>query len=144
MPLLDSLKARSMLLSVVQTLYAERHSPVPGALVKARMIREADQEGLSFSERALGFKNFVDFVRSTPAVGLQIRPGSDMLLAPSTASETLSAYAQPLPRLRRDFWRAFIEFPVPNTMRLYDEMEDKIFYVSANSGRKGVPIEPIS
>jgi len=144
MPTLDLERSRALLLQVVQALYGERHSPVPGALVKAQMIREASQQGAIFSERDLGFKNFIDFVRSVPGIGVQIRIGSDMLLAPSSAPETLSAYAHPLPRLRRDFWRAFIEFPVPNTVRLYDPVEDKIVYAEANTERKGVVIEPIS
>jgi hypothetical protein len=75
---------------------------------------------------------------------MQIRVGSDMLLAPATAEEVLSAYAQPLPRLRRDFWRAFIEFAVPGTVRLYDPEEDKIFYESVPASRQGIPIDPIS
>jgi len=144
MPTLDLQQSRNLLAQVVQTLYAERHSPVPGALVKAQMIREASPQGASFSERELGFRSFVDFVRATPGIGLRIRIGSDMLLAPSSAAEILSAYAHPLPRLRRDFWRAFIEFPVPDTVRLYDEAEDKILYEDAATQRPGIPIEPVS
>lgn len=143
MPTLDLEQSRGLLLKVVQDLYAERHGPAPGALVKAQMIREAILQGASFSERELGFKSFVDFVRAAPGVGLQIRIGSDMLLTPSSATKILSAYACALPRLRRDFWRAFIEFPVPNTVRLYDEAEDKILYEDAATQRKGVLIEPV-
>jgi hypothetical protein len=143
MPVLDLEQSRNLLVEVVQALYNERHSPVPGALVKARIIDEANQRGASFSERELGFKSFVDFVRETPGIAIQIRIGSDMILAPSSATETLSAFARPLPRLRRDFWRAFIEFPVPNTMRLYDETEDKVVYEAAPTQRKGTLIEPI-
>lgn len=121
MPTLSLEDSRRLLVHVVEALYAERHSPVPGALVKARITREADEQGGIFSERDLGFRSFVDFVKTTPGIGLQIRVGSDMLLAPSNATETLAAYAHPLPRLRRDFWRAFIEFPSPtqyvSTMR---------------------------
>lgn len=137
MPLLDLERSRRLLVQVVQSLYAERHSPVPGALVKAQIVREANQLGESFSERELGFKGFVDFVKTSPEIGLQIRIGSDMLLAPSSATETLAAYAHPPSRLRRDFWRAFIEFPVLNTVRLYDETEDKILYENAATDRKG-------
>jgi hypothetical protein len=144
MSTLDLDHSRSLLVRVVQTLYDARHGPVPGALVKAQIIREAEQQGVSFSERELGFRSFIEFVKTTPGIGFQVRVGSDMLLAPSTATETLSAYAHPLPRLRRDFWRAFIEFPVPNTVRLYDEAEDKIFYEYTSTQRKGIPVEPIS
>ena len=144
MPSLDLDESRSLLVQVVQALYSERHSPVPGALVKAQIIDKANQQSASFSERELGFSSFVEFVKTTPEIGIQFRIGSDMLLAPASATETLSAYARPLPRLRRDFWRAFIEFPVPNTVRLYDEAEDKILYEETATQRKGILIEPVS
>ena len=143
MPTLDLEHARSLLVQVVQVLYAKRHSPVPGSLVKAQIIRQANEQGQTFSERELDFRSFVDFVKATPGISLQIRIGSDMLLAPSSAAATLSAYAHPLPRLRRDFWRAFIEFPVPGTVRLYDESEDRILHEDAATERKGVPLEPV-
>src|SRR5260370_37975205 len=66
-----------------------------------------------------------------------------MLLAPATAGEILSAYARALSRLRRDFWRAFIEFPIPSTVRLYDSTEDKIFNESVPTTRRGIVIEPV-
>jgi hypothetical protein len=144
MPSLDLDQSRSLLVQVVQALYSERHSPVPGALVKAQIIDKATQQNVSFSERELGFNSFAEFVKTIPEIGIQFRVGSDMLLAPASAPETLSAYAKPLPRLRRDFWRAFIEFPVPNTLRLYDEAEDKILYEEVGTQRKGILIEPIS
>jgi hypothetical protein len=144
MPMLDLNQSRNLLVQVVQALYSERHSPVPGALVKAQIIDKAKQQSTSFSERELGFSSFVEFVKTIPEIGIQIRIGSDMLLAPSGATETLSAYARPLPRLRRDFWRAFIEFPVPSTVRLYDEAEDKILYEDTTTQRKGILIEPVS
>jgi len=136
--------SRSLLVQVVQALYAERHSPIPGAVLKAKILQEANRQGASFSERELGFKSFVDFVTATAGISVQLRVGSDMLLAPSSATEILSAYAHPLPRLRRDFWRAFIEFPIPNTVRLYDEAEDKILYEDAATQRTGTLIEPVS
>lgn len=143
MPVLDHAGARDLLLRVVQTFYAERNSPLPGAFVKMQMLAEAQRDGLVFSERELGFKRFVEFVRTIPEIAIQGRSGSDILLAPATATELLAAYASPLPRLRRDFWRAFIEFPVENTVRLYDPGEDKIFYEEATSQRQGVLIEPL-
>jgi hypothetical protein len=143
MPALDHARARDLLLRLVQKFYAERHSPLPGAFVKAQMLVEAQQDGALFSERELGFKRFIEFVRTIPEIAIQGRSGSDILLAPATATELLSAYASPLPRLRRDFWRAFIEFPVENTVRLYDPGEDKILYEEATSQRQGVLIEPV-
>jgi hypothetical protein len=136
--------SRALLVQVVQRLYAERHSPLPGALVKAQLLAETASKGATFSEGELGFRNFLAFVKTVPDVAVQIRMGSDMLLAPASAADTLSAYARPLPRLRRDFWRAFIEFPVPNTARIYDPVEDKIFYEIVPTTRDGTVIEPIS
>jgi hypothetical protein len=135
--------ARALLVGIVQGLYDKRHSPVPGALVKAQLINEAAKQNATFSERDYGLKNFHEFVKTVPEIGVQIRIGSDMLLAPATAGDLLSAYARPLPRLRRDFWRAFIEFPVPGTTRLYDSEEDKIVVEQAPTTRKGIVIEPV-
>jgi hypothetical protein len=136
--------ARALLVRVVQDLYDKRHSPVPGALVKAQITSEAEASGTLFSERAYGLRNFLEFVKGVPEIAVQIRPGSDMLLAPASAGDLLSAYARPLPRLRRDFWRAFIEFPIPNTVRVYDTTEDKMFVDTLPTARKGIVIEPIS
>lgn len=144
MPPLNIEDARALVVRVVRDLYAKRHSPVPGALVKAQVVAEANLAGSFFHEREYGVKNFLGFVKLIPDIAVQIRIGSDMLLAPATAGDLLSAYARPLPRLRRDFWRAFIEFPVPNTVRLYDTAEDKIFVAASPSARKGIVIEPIA
>lgn len=136
--------ARALLFSIVQGLYDKRHSPVPGALVKAQLISEATKQNASFNEREYGLKNFLEFVKTVPQIAVQIRIGSDMLLAPATAGDLLSAYARPLPRLRRDFWRAFIEFPIAGTTRLYDIAEDKIFVEQLPTTRKGIVIEPVA
>jgi len=143
MPTLNQAQARELLVRVVNKYFAERHSPLPGALVKTQMLAEAQQDGAVFSERDLGFRKFIDFIRTVPEVAIQGRSGSDILLAPATATELLAAYASPLPRLRRDFWRAFIEFPVQNTVRLYDPAEDKILYEDAGTQRQGIVIEPV-
>lgn len=143
MPVLDLTTSRALVVRVVEELFAKRHSPVPGALVKAQVVMEATASGSTFEERQLGYRNFLHFVKETPDIAIQIRPGSDVLLAPRVAADILSAYAHPLPRLRRDFWRAFIEFPVPNTLRLYDPLEDKVFYENIPTSRKGIPIDPV-
>lgn len=135
--------ARALVVRIIQELYAKRHSPVPGALVKAQVVSEASKSGAFFNEREYGHKNFLEFVKTIPDVAVQIRIGSDMLLAPATAGDILAAYARPLPRLRRDFWRAFIEFPIPDTVRMYDAAEDKIFVDPTPSARKGIVIDPI-
>ena len=112
---LDLADSQALLVRVVERLYAQRHSPVPGALVKAQLLSEAASQDATFNENELGLRNFLEFVKTVPEIAIQIRIGSDMLLAPATAADTLAAYARPLPRLRRDFWRAFIEFPVPSS-----------------------------
>lgn len=143
MPILDLAQSQQLLLRVVSEGYANRHSPVPGAYVKAELLlRTRDQEAV-FSERELGFKSFLDFVKTVPQVAIQGRSGSDVLLAPATASEVLSAFAAPVSRIRRDFWRAFVEFPVSNTVRLYDPTEDKILHELTGTTRQGIVIEPI-
>jgi len=144
MAVLDDAQARELLVQIVQKYFSERHSPLPGAFVKAQMLAEAEKAGTTFSERELGFRRFIEFVRTVPQIAIQGRSGSDILLAPGTAVELLAAYASPLPRLRRDFWRAFIEFPVERTVRLYDHDEDKIVYEEVGTQRRGIVIEPIS
>jgi hypothetical protein len=143
-PTLNLTDSQALLVRVVQGLYSKRHSPIPGALIKAQLIAEAASNGATFNERELGLRNFLEFVKTVPEIAVQIRIGSDMLLAPATAGDILSAYARPLPRLRRDFWRAFIEFAVPNTVRLYDPTEDKIFVENLPTARKGIIIEPVT
>jgi hypothetical protein len=144
MPVLDYAQAHNLLLRVVDRFYAERHSPLPGAFVKAQMLVEAQNDGVTFSERELGFRRFIDFIKQVPEIAIQGRSGSDILLAPVTATEILAAYAGPLPRLRRDFWRAFIEFPIEGTVRIYDPGEDKILHVEAGAERPGIVIDPVS
>jgi hypothetical protein len=144
MPALDLAQARELLLRVVQKYYSERHSPLPGAFVKAQMLAEAERDGNLFDEGELGFRKFIEFVRAVPDVGIQDRAGSDILLAPVTATEILAAYGAEPPRLRRDFWRAFVEFAVEKTSRVYDAAEDKILFVNAGEQHSGILIEPIS
>jgi hypothetical protein len=108
------------------------------------MLAEAQRLGNVFSEKHLGFHKFIEFIRSVPDVAIQGRSGSDVLLAPAGSRELLDAYATPLPRLRRDFWRAFIEFPVDGTVRLYDSADDKIVYDDVGSQRSGIAVEPVS
>ncbi len=143
MPTLDLAQSQQLLMRVVEEGYANRHSPLPGAYVKAQVLSTALDQNSTFNERELGFRSFLDFVKTVPQVGIQERSGSDVLLAPMTASDVLSAFAAPLPRLRRDFWRAFIEFPIPNTVRLYDPNEDKILHEDTGTTRRGIVIEPI-
>jgi hypothetical protein len=143
-PVLDIAASQALVVKIIGDLFAKRHAPVPGALVKAQAVSEANSKGDEFNERELGFRNFLELIRATPGIGLQTRAGSDVLLAPLTAGDILTAYARPLPRLRRDFWRAFIEFPVLGTIRLYDSDDDKIYYETLPTARPGVPIEPVS
>ena len=58
--------ASKVLLGVLEDLYAKHVGPVPGALVKARVLSEATQAGNTFSERELGYKNFLEFVKAVP------------------------------------------------------------------------------
>jgi hypothetical protein len=143
-PIIGLERSYELLDKVVQNLYSRRHSPVPGAMVKAQLMIEAQLEGLVFNERQLGFDSFLSYIKTASRISIQIRPGSDMLLVPSTVTDTLSAYAVPLPIIRRDFWRAFIAFPVENSLRIYDPDEDKIFYDIVPTNRKGIAIDPVT
>jgi hypothetical protein len=143
MPVLDHAGARTLLLRVVENLYSKRNSPLPGALVKAQMVAEAKLTGNEFNETSLGVRKFIDFIKTVPEIAIQGRSGSDVLLAPEKAGELLAAFATPLPRLRRDFWRAFIEFPVDGVSRIYDPNEDKVLYFEGTVLRSGIHIEPI-
>jgi hypothetical protein len=143
MPVLDHAGARTLLLRVVENLYSKRNSPLPGALVKAQMVAEAKLTGNEFNETSLGVRKFIDFIKTVPEIAIQGRSGSDVLLAPEKAGELLAAFATPLPRLRRDFWRAFIEFPVDGVSRIYDPNEDKVLYFEGTILRSGIQIEPI-
>ena len=49
---LDLAQARDLLLRVVNKFYAERHSPLPGAFVKAQLLVEAT---IWRKTRAVGF-----------------------------------------------------------------------------------------
>ena len=141
---LNHAQARELFLHVFNRHFAERHSPLPGAFVKAQMLEEAQQNGNTFSERELGFRKFIDFIRTIPEVAIQELLGSDILLAPANSTTLLAAYTSPLPYLRRDFWRAFIEFPVENTVRLYDPKEDKVLHEQVGTLRQGIEVEPVS
>ena len=103
---LDLVQSQLLLVRIVEEGFAQRHSPLPGAYVKVQLLSRAVDQGETFSEQTLGFKGFLDFVKTVQQVAIQWRSGSDVLLAPITASDVLSAFAEPLPRLRRDFWRA--------------------------------------
>lgn len=144
MPAIELEASYELLREVIESLYSRRHSPVPGALVKTQLIAAADSRNFTFNERDLGFSSFLEYVKSVPGIAIQIRPGSDMLLAPSSATDTLSAYASPLPIIRRDLWRAFLSFPIQSTVRIYDPDEDRVFYDSTPTTHKGPEIEPIS
>ena len=87
MPALDQAGASELLRAVVNKHYAERHSPLPGAFVKAQMLSDARQSGSEFNEHSLGFRKFAEFVRTVSGVAIQDRSGSDILLAPATAGD---------------------------------------------------------
>jgi hypothetical protein len=107
------------------------------------MVAEAKLTGNEFNETSLGVRKFIDFIKTVPEIAIQGRSGSDVLLAPEKAGELLAAFATPLPRLRRDFWRAFIEFPVDGVSRIYEPNEDKVLYFEGTILRSGIQIEPI-
>jgi hypothetical protein len=93
--------------------------------------------------RSLGFASFGAFMEQVPDISFERRPGSDFLAAPAGSSKLTKAFARPYIRIRRDFWRAFIEFPKPGTIRVYDGRDDKVLYLPAESPVEGPRISPV-
>ena len=122
MPVLDFAQARELLLRVVNQCYRSAIAlfPVP---LRLECSSRHKIGGDIFSERDLNF--LVSSISSGRfPIAIQGRSGSDSART-VTATEILAAYAGPLPRLRRDFSRAFIEFPIKGTVRLYDPKETR-------------------
>jgi len=61
---LDLAQSQQLLVRIVEEGFAQRHSPLPGAYVKAQLLSRAIDQGTTFSERALGFKGFLEFVKT--------------------------------------------------------------------------------
>jgi hypothetical protein len=129
---------------VVKKLFDERHGPVPGALVKPALIKRAGEEGALFDEHSLNVHSFIEFVESVPEVSLQRRPGSDFLVVPTGSEGLLPAFASPARNIRRDIWKAFLEFPKEGTERIYDVARDQVLYLRAGNEQQGVRISPVS
>lgn len=128
---------------VVQQLHEKRHAPIPGAILKPAVTSAVASRGEEFDLKALGFSSFAEFVATIPGIALQRRPGSDFLVAPTSSSEVLAAFAEDKPPIRRDFWRAFVEFPTADTVRLYDSASDKIRAEPAGTSTEGILVDPI-
>lgn len=128
---------------VVRELHEKRHGPIPGAILKPAVTSAVANQGETFDVKALGLSSFADFVAAVPGIALQRRPGSDFLVAPTSSNEVLAAFAEDKPPIRRDFWRAFVEFPTANAVRLYDPASDKIRTEPLGSGTEGIVVEPI-
>lgn len=128
---------------VVRELHEKRHAPIPGAILKPAVTSALASQGETFDTKALGLSSFAEFVAAIPGVALQRRPGSDFLVAPTSSNEVLAAFAEDKPPIRRDFWRAFVEFPTASAVRLYDPTSDKIRTEPIDSGAEGIVVEPI-
>ena len=68
---LDLAQSQQLLVRIVEEGFAQRHSPLPGAYVKAQLLSRAVDQGEAFSERALGFKGFPEFVKTVKQVAIQ-------------------------------------------------------------------------
>ena len=142
---LENLQGRVRLL--INSIYEKRHSPIPGAILMPALtadLREADgSSDVKALLRSFGFRSFAAFMQDVPDIVFQRQPGSDFLVSPAGTQDITKVFARPVGRIRRDFWRAFIEFPNPDTIRVYDANEDKIVYQPANLSPIGPVIEPV-
>ena len=133
--------------ALVSSIYERRHAPIPGAILMPALAAELRAEHPDFEIkshlRSLGYKTFGAFIEQVPDITYQRRPGSDFLVSPAGTSDLAKAFAQPAKLIRRDFWRAFIEFPNPETVRIYDANGDTILNEPVNTSVSGPIIEPV-
>ena len=130
MAYLDKAAANALLEEVVRQRYTWRRSPVPGSIVKLELLKRATAIGKTFDEKELGFSSFFEFISDCSGVVVQRRQGSDFVVVPpgEATEQAAPEAAAGKERIRRDFWRAFISFPVVGTRRVYDRANDRVGY----------------
>jgi hypothetical protein len=142
---------------IVNDSFAKKGIPITGAALKVRLIRKAEAAGKTFQERALGFRNFVEFVLSDKDLAVERREVGDFSVKPIeagpvelpasrselTASKLIKS-ASSSPRIREDLWFAFMSFPKPGFRREYNRETDKVLYPPDSAPRAGIVIESIA
>lgn len=120
---------KEQVLAVLDAEFGKRKRPVPGAVLKAAILRHFEAQGSSFNEKELGFNGFVPFLEACGAVVERV-PGSDVLVLPPTKefgtiiSQDVQKPASEL-KVRPDFWFAFLSFGGA-TRPAYDPQKDAV------------------
>lgn len=112
-----------------------------GSQIKSRILKQHPE----FKESELGYPNFAAFVRDIKGVASEFRTNADFTAVPAQYSEALKEGAEEPLRIRKDFWDAFVTFPVPGQFRAYDPANDQIVRGTADNIPAGVfTIVPIT
>lgn len=127
---------------LVKELYQKRGGLVPGAVAKLQLKKRAQAKGGDFDENDLGYANFLAFAKEAN-VSVVTRPGSDFLLGPVGVVLPQDPPQTSAPRIRRDIWRAFIEFPVQGQTRFYDPERDTVGSQGVELPLHGIRIDPV-
>jgi hypothetical protein len=142
--MLEMSGATALLQETLQDLWNRERRPILGSKLKIELLRRARERDLRFEERALGFRRFSEFVAATGAAEISDVGGADILIAPKMNGSSTASGARDR-RIRPDFWRAFLNYPVAGQARGYDAASDKIVVAPADSLPPAVvPIEPVS
>lgn len=138
-------QAKDLLRTVLNQLWQDERRPLVGARLKAVLLKAASDRGAEFSERAIGYSGFTDFVSKSGFAAVKFRPGTDALIVPADEAEVLTRdEPDRRDRIRPDFWDAFVTFPVPREVRGYDPIADRIVKTSGSLPPSVKPITPIS
>lgn len=144
MPLAEA-DARELLKKVLGELWAADRKPILGARLKLALLNAALRGGSEFDQRALGYRSFAEFVLTSGVAAVRFRTGTDALVAPIEQAQELDREPDKRTTIRADFWRAFVNFPIPGEARAYDRTRDVVVIgPPATIPPDSVPIKPIS
>lgn len=123
-----------------------------GSHLKAAVLEDAQSRDVSFDEKTLSFSSFADFISSRDFASVLRRPGTDVLVVPADQLAVLEAVERgelpetvAKPRIRPDFWQAFVGFPVSGQLRFYDPVLNRVTTQIGGIAPPGVfPITPIN
>jgi hypothetical protein len=143
--LLEMPAATALLQETLQDLWNRERRPILGSKLKIELLRRARERDLRFEERALGFRRFSEFVAATGAVEISDVGGADILIAPKLQRNSATPSVHRSGRIRPDFWRAFMSYPVAGQVRAYDAANDKIVTAAGADGlpEGAAPIESV-
>ena len=110
-------EAISLLQIVLDRLSFGGRRPVLGSQLKLALLDEVKRLGFQFDERTLGFSNFTAFVVDTGLARVERHGVGDVNVTPISRLQR---------RIRPEFWRAFMGFPVEGQRRAFDPLSRKI------------------